>query len=245
MVSFFQYFSKAKTHACHLQKFWAVLQLFTKMWSKKFSHRNFNRKVVFKVHRCLPDLSVCIQIQYLIVQFSSNHHSRQYIKHNFQILGLISKEIKCELEIILVDLKLFSKIKCILHLVEFDQLFPKIGIRDLKTACGWCGAHTKVRKLRLIFGVSTGHVISMMYTVYSIRNLQNISFLFKYLSRDLWTRPKLSVISGLRVGATPPTSGFEVSNLEFREQLIELYKMYNALFSEKFSNLPSLFLAPK
>ena len=37
----------------------------------------------------------------------------------------------------------FSKKKCIIHLVELDELFPKIGVRGLKTACGRCGAHAK------------------------------------------------------------------------------------------------------
>ena len=37
---------------------------------------------------------------------------------------------------------LFEK-KCIIHLVELDELFPKIEVRDFKTACGRCGAHAK------------------------------------------------------------------------------------------------------
>ena len=40
----------------------------------------------------------------------------------------------------------FSKKKCIIHLVELDELFPKIWVSDLKTACGRCGAHAKVEK---------------------------------------------------------------------------------------------------
>ena len=37
----------------------------------------------------------------------------------------------------------FRKKKWIIHLVELDELFPKIRVRDLKTACGRCGAHAK------------------------------------------------------------------------------------------------------
>ena len=39
--------------------------------------------------------------------------------------------------------EIFSKKKCIIHLVELDELFPKIWVRDLKTACGRRGAHAK------------------------------------------------------------------------------------------------------
>ena len=38
--------------------------------------------------------------------------------------------------------KIFEK-KWIIHLVELDELFPTIEVRDLKTACGRCGAHAK------------------------------------------------------------------------------------------------------
>ena len=43
-----------------------------------------------------------------------------------------------ELEITLVNLKFFEK-KCIIHLVELVELFPKIGVRDL---CPLVGAVT-------------------------------------------------------------------------------------------------------
>ena len=37
----------------------------------------------------------------------------------------------------------FSKKKCIIHLVELDELFSKMRFRDQKTACGRYGAHAK------------------------------------------------------------------------------------------------------
>ena len=43
----------------------------------------------------------------------------------------------------------------------------------------------------------------------------------------------ISIIFGLCVGATPPTSGFEASDPDFWKQLVELYKMYYTLFSRK------------
>ena len=62
----------------------------------------------------------------------------------------------------------------------------------------------------------------------------------------LWTRQKLSVISGLCVDATPSTSGFEALDPDFQQKLVKLYKMYKLYtFFGKISNLPKLFRATK
>ena len=44
-------------------------------------------------------------------------------------------------------------------------------------------------------------------------------------SRDLQVAKKFSIIFELCVGATPLTSGFEVSDTDFRTQVLELYKI--------------------
>ena len=56
------------------------------------------------------------------------------------------------------------------------------------------------------------------------------SKILKQVSETSKPLKTLSVISGLCVGATPPTSGFEVSDLDFRGQLLDLYKMFYTLF---------------
>ena len=42
-------------------------------------------------------------------------------------------------------------------------------------------------------------------------------------SRDVHVAKTLSVIIELSVGATPPTSGFEVSDPDFLKQLVDIY----------------------
>ena len=119
------------------------------------------------------------------------------------MMNFLKSEMNRELEKSLVNLKFFRKIKCITHVVELDELFPKIGVLNLKTACGRC-----------------------------------IFKLIGNASRDLQVTKIFSVIFELCVGATSPTTGFEVSERDFRKVLVELCNMYNTLFYKKISNLP-------
>ena len=83
----------------------------------------------------------------------------------------------------------FSKKKCIIHLVELDELFPKIWVSALKTACGRCGAYAKVEK----------HV---KFTL----NLQ-VTWLNLYQKTDMiwiaYTQTKRDMVKNLRFDTQP------------------------------------------
>ena len=89
-------------------------------------------------------------------------------------------------------LEIFSKKKCIIYLVELDELFPKIGVRDIKTACGRCGAYAKSRNNAKLwagpqvtwyvsgFGVSDPDFRKQLVELYKMYNTLFIRKNFKF-----------------------------------------------------------------
>ena len=65
-----------------------------------------------------------------------------------------------------------------MHLVMLEELFPKIWVRDLKTACGRCDAHAKFENNAKCFRnlEAGGHVMPLMRITdaFLMRALQDV-----------------------------------------------------------------------
>ena len=107
----------------------------------------------------------------------------------------------------------FDAKKCNVNLLELDELIRKILVSDLQTA-----------------------------SECSERAIE--SYLFSKINRVMWlvaSQKFLCVFFDNSVSTTAPTSGFEVRDSDFWNQLIELYKRYYQIcFPTKFK-IPKFF----